>query len=106
MFSLYLADTYAEYYPSAIPPDQFRRIRGEQEIIARFEPERAVLTLPVLLADRSDRERMLALLDKLMNEERVQNAQPTAEQLAMFDRIRAVLNRRKSSDRPFTAVQS
>ncbi|WP_420473455.1 DUF3141 domain-containing protein [Noviherbaspirillum sp. ST9] len=101
-----LAETYAEFYPSAIPADQFRRIRGEQEIIARFEPERAVLTLPVLLADRLDRERMLTLLDKLMSDERVQHARPTAEQLAMFDRIRTVLNRRKSSERPFATVRS
>ena len=100
-----LAATYAEYYPAAIPPDQFRRIRGEQEIIARFEPEQALLTLPVLLADRTDRERMLTLLDKLMTDERVQNAQPTAEQQAMFERIRTVLNRRRSSDRPFAAVR-
>lgn len=99
-----LAATYADYYPAAIPPDQFRRIRGEQEIIARFEPEQALLTLPVLLAERADRERMLTLLDKLMADERVQNAKPTAEQRAMFERIRAVLNRRRISDRPFAAA--
>jgi hypothetical protein len=100
-----LAETYADYFP-ALPPDQFRRIRGEQEIIARFEPEKAVLTLPVLLADNADRERMLTLLDKLRADERVQNAKPTAEQVAMADRIRAILNRRRASDRPFTAMQS
>ena len=99
-----LAETYAAYYPT-LPPDQFRRIRGEQEIIARFEPEQALLTLPVLLADRDDRERMLTLLNKLMADKRVQNAQPTAEQQEMFERIRAVLNRRRASDRPFAAVR-
>ena len=98
-----LAATYAAYYP-AIPPDQFRRIRGEQEIIARFEPDQAVLTLPVLLADRDDREKMLTFLNKLMADRRVQNAQPTEEQQAMFERIRTVLNRRRASDRPFAAV--
>lgn len=99
-----LAATYAAYYP-AIPSDQFRRIRGEQEIIARFEPEKALLTLPVLLADRDDREKMLTLLDKLMSDERVQNAKPTDEQRAMFERIRAILNRRRTSERPFAAIR-
>lgn len=98
-----LAATYAAYYPS-MPPEQFRRIRGEQEIIARFEPEQALLTLPVLLANREDREKMLTLLNKLMADRRVQNAQATEEQQAMFERIRAVLNRRRTSDRPFAAV--
>ena len=36
----------------AMPPDQWRRIRGEQEIIVRYEPEQALATLPKLLADR------------------------------------------------------
>ncbi|HEY0844266.1 MAG TPA: DUF3141 domain-containing protein [Noviherbaspirillum sp.] len=98
-----LAATYAAYYP-AIPPDQFRRIRGEQEIIARFEPEQALLTLPVLLADPGDREKMLTLLNKLMADKRVQNAQATEEQQAMFERIRTVLNRRRATDRPFATV--
>ena len=85
-----LAEAYAEYLP-AIPPDQFRRIRGEQEIIARYEPEHALLTLPALLKDRADREKLITLLDKLMADERVQNAQPTEQQLAMLERIREVL---------------
>lgn len=100
-----LASTYAEYFPAAMPPDQFRRIRGEQEIIARFEPEQAVLTLPVLLAERTDRERMLTFLDKLMADERVQNAKPTAEQLDMVERIRAILNRRRVNERRLSAVE-
>lgn len=100
-----LADTYAEYIPAGIPPDQFRRIRGEQEIIARFEPEQALLTLPVLLADRIDRERMLTFLDKMMADERVQNTKPTDEQIAMFERIRTVLNRRRADERRLTPVR-
>jgi len=44
-----LAETYAEYLP-AIPPDQLRHIRGEQEIIVRYEPEQALVTLPAITA--------------------------------------------------------
>jgi pimeloyl-ACP methyl ester carboxylesterase len=85
-----LAKAYTGYLPE-LPPDQWRRIRGEQEIIARYEPERAIATLPALLDDHADRERLLTLLDMLMADKRVQMAQPTTEQLAMLDRIRAVL---------------
>jgi hypothetical protein len=86
-----LAKTYAGYLPD-LPPDQWRRIRGEQEIIARYEPEQAIGTLPALLDSRTDRERLLTLLDKLMADQRVQMTQPTPEQLAMLDRIRTVLS--------------
>jgi poly(3-hydroxyalkanoate) synthetase len=86
-----LAKAYAGYLPD-LPPDQWRRIRGEQEIIARYEPEQAIATLPALLDSRADRERLLTLLDKLMADQRVQTAQPTSEQLAMLERIRAVLS--------------
>jgi hypothetical protein len=85
-----LATDYAEYVPQ-ITPEQFRRVRGEQEIIARYEPEQAMLTLPVLLRDPADRARLLTLLDKLLADPRVQAVQPTPEQLSMLERIRAVL---------------
>jgi len=71
----------------------------------RYEPEQALVTLPALLADRADRERLLTLLDKLMADERVQNAQPTPEQLAMLERIRTVLSGRPARERRLTAVR-
>jgi hypothetical protein len=74
-----------------VEPNQFRMIRGEQEIIARYEPEQALLTLPKLLADPADRRRMLTLIDKLMADPRVQAAKPSANQQAMLVRIREVL---------------
>src|SRR5205085_5064423 len=40
-----LAHDYAAYLPQ-VEPDQFRRIRGEQEIIARHDPEGAITSLP------------------------------------------------------------
>src|SRR5205809_2281576 len=40
-----LMTEYRELLP-AMPPDQWRRIRGEQEIIVRYEPGQALATLP------------------------------------------------------------
>jgi hypothetical protein len=85
-----LAHDYAEYLPKAAQED-FRRIRGEQEIITRYEPEQAVLSLPALLPDPAERARLLSLLDKLIADPRVQAVEPTAEQLAMLERIRRAL---------------
>jgi pimeloyl-ACP methyl ester carboxylesterase len=98
-----LAAAYARYLPE-LPLDQWRRIRGEQEIIARYEPEQALGTLPALLDNRADRERLLTLLDKLMADERVQRAKPTPEQLAMLERIRAVLSGKPARERSLAAV--
>jgi hypothetical protein len=85
-----LVEAYAEYLPS-LPPDQWRRIRGEQELIATFEPQQAIATLPVLLAKPEDRKRLLTLLDRLLADERVQSVPPTAQQWEALQRIRAVL---------------
>lgn len=93
-----LARDYAPYLPQ-LAPDQFRRIRGEQEIIARYEPEQAIVSLPQLLSDPGDRARLLALLDKLMADQRVQAVEPTAQQLDMLDRIRGVLGPRAAGRR-------
>ena len=57
----------------------------------RYEPARALETLPRLLSNADDRKRILTLFDRLLADERFQNAKPTAAQLAMFDRIRAAL---------------
>jgi pimeloyl-ACP methyl ester carboxylesterase len=81
---------YKDLLP-AIPRDQARRIRGEQELIVRYEPQRAVETLPALLPHAADRNRFLNLLERLMSDKRVQSVQPVPEQLAMLERIRAVV---------------
>jgi pimeloyl-ACP methyl ester carboxylesterase len=86
-----LAQSYAEYMPD-VPLDQWRRIRGEQEIITHYAPEQALATLPDLLRDRADRERLLALIDKLMADPRVQATQPSEAQLAMVERLRELLH--------------
>ncbi len=86
-----LASDYADLLPS-LPPDQWRRIRGEQEIVVRYEPDRALATLPSLLADPADRARLLALLRKLGGDERIHRAKPTDEELAVVERIGAALD--------------
>jgi hypothetical protein len=82
-----LLDDYRDLLPD-LALDEVRRIGGEQEIIARYEPERAVETLPALLPDRADRDRLLTLLERVLADERVQSIQPSAEQTAMLARIR------------------
>ncbi|MEX3965186.1 DUF3141 domain-containing protein [Paraburkholderia sp. EG286B] len=85
-----LAKDYAAYLPQ-LPGDQWRRVRGEQEIIVRYEPEQALATLPHLLEDPKDREKLLGLAEKLLADRRVQDAGPTATQLSMLDKIRSSL---------------
>jgi hypothetical protein len=85
-----LLDDYRELLPD-LPPEEARRIGGEQELIARYEPDKAVETLPVLLASRKDRDRLLSLLDRVLADKRVQRIEPTPEQLAALTRIRRVL---------------
>lgn len=98
-----LAKAYVDYLPD-LPRDQCWRIRGEQEIIASYEPEQALATLPMLLAGKNDRKRLLTLLDELLADERLQSTTPTGEQQAMLDRIRDVLSNNSSRKQPPTAL--
>jgi hypothetical protein len=94
-----LAESYADYLPD-IAADQWRRIRGEQEIIASYEPDQAIATLPTLLAHDEDRSRFLELIDKLVADERVLNSAPTDAQRSALERIRSVLMPRPERKRP------
>lgn len=81
---------YADYLPEK-PRDEWRRIRGEQEIIVRYEPEQALSTLPDLLNDNEDRKKLLTFMDKLRDDSRLQGFEPTATQHDTLARIRAAL---------------
>jgi hypothetical protein len=83
----------------ALPPDEWRRVRGEQEIIVRYEPEKALATLPALLANREDRERLVTLVRRLLADERVQRAGPSTEQLAIVERIGEALDVQAAASR-------
>jgi pimeloyl-ACP methyl ester carboxylesterase len=82
-----LVKEYADLLPD-LPIHEWKRIRGEQDAIVRFEPERALETLPRLLADPSDREKFLEVLDRLTTDPRVRADEATPEQIAMVARIR------------------
>jgi pimeloyl-ACP methyl ester carboxylesterase len=88
-----LMESYAEYLP-ALPPEQWRRIDGEQHIITLYEHEQALRTLPDLLSSPADHDRLLALLDRLKADRRVHKLEPDPQQLQMYDRIRAVLSQK------------
>jgi hypothetical protein len=85
-----LAKEYGVLIPD-LPLDQWRRIRGEQEIIVRYAPDDAIETLPELLND-DERQRLLTLIDRVMADKRVQQTNPTEEQRDMVRRVRSVLN--------------
>lgn len=85
-----MQEDYASLLP-ALSAEERRRIRGEQEIIARFEPQQALDTLPALVADPADRGRLLTFLAQLVADRRFVRLQLTSEQMRMLDRIREVL---------------
>jgi pimeloyl-ACP methyl ester carboxylesterase len=78
-----------------IPADTARRIKAEQAVVAELEPERALQSLPVLLARDGDRERALAVL-----EEAAEAVKLTPEQQVELDRVRAVLDAAAASTEP------
>jgi hypothetical protein len=87
---------YGDLLPK-MAADQWRRVRGEQDIIVRYEPEKALATLPKLLADQKDRERLVKLVRALVADERVQRAKPSSEQLSMIEDIGQTLAVRQGS---------
>ncbi|MBS0319377.1 MAG: DUF3141 domain-containing protein [Proteobacteria bacterium] len=69
-----------------LTPDQWRRVRGEQEIIVRYAPDEALATLPRLLK-AGDREKLVTLMRALLADERVRRTAPQPEQVATLDAI-------------------
>jgi pimeloyl-ACP methyl ester carboxylesterase len=86
-----LAAEYRGLLPD-VTPEEWRRIRGEQDIIVRYEPEEAIATLPRLLAKPGDRERLITLVRTLFADERMRRFQPTTEQLAMIENLGETLD--------------
>ena len=86
-----MIEDYKDLLPN-IPRDQVRRIRGEQEIIIRYEPGKALETLPQLLRDPADRARLVTLVDHVLSDGRLHLDDVTPEQRTMLGRIREVLS--------------
>jgi hypothetical protein len=100
-----LAEKYARLLPR-ISTVRERRVRGEQEIIVRYEPKRALETLPHLLRRSGDRERLLALLEAVLTETKLGQIKPTPEQVSTFEKIRGVLKTKPETNRPRGEVQN
>ncbi len=98
-----LAEEYADLLPK-LALHEWRRIRGEQEIIVRYEPARALATLPQLVADPVDRDRLIKLARRLLADERVQSNKASPEQLAMLKAIGEVLQV-QPAERPIALVK-
>ncbi len=102
-----LATEYHDFLPD-LAPDEWRRIRGEQDIVVRYEPEKAIATLPRLLSKPGDRDRLVTLVRRLLADERMRRFEPTTEQLAMMENIGNTLEvrpariRGKATPRPKT----
>jgi pimeloyl-ACP methyl ester carboxylesterase len=75
-----------------VEPEEWRRIRGEQEVVVRLEPELALETLRLLVPATKDRERLMSLVDHVIREGGAHGVSPTTEQQAMLARIRDVLS--------------
>lgn len=89
-----LAD-YEDLLPD-LTRDQMRRLRGRQEIVVRYEHERALETLPQLVPTPIDRTRLLTLLERVLADPRLTRQQATPMQLATLERIRELLGSRQS----------
>jgi hypothetical protein len=86
-----LAAEYHDLLPD-FSPEEWRRVRGEQDIIVRYEPEKAIATLPKLLAKPGDRARLVTLVRSLLADERMRRFAPTTEQLTMIESIGETLD--------------
>jgi len=98
-----IVERYRDLLPN-LPPAESRRIRGEQQIICRYAPDQALITLPKLLVNRDDRQRYLKWLDILQTDRTISQHGPlTAEQLSLLKRIRTMLKvapaEKKAGDR-------
>jgi hypothetical protein len=96
-------EDYLELLPE-VTEDQWRRVRGMQEIMVEYEPERAMSTLPKLLTDAVDRKRLLTLVDKMFGDSRVKQLGSSPQQIAAYNRIRAALGAEPDQSPHLTAV--
>ena len=92
----------------ALLPDielaDLRRIEGMQEIIVRHAPQRALVTLPALVRDRADRERLITLIEHAIAFRAREEPWLDGEQRALLTRIRDTLLKPAPRVRPALAI--
>jgi hypothetical protein len=81
-----------------------RRIEGMQEIIVRHAPQRALVTLPALVRDRTDRERLITLIENAIAFRAGEENWLGEPQRALLARIRETLLKPVPRVRPAHAV--
>ena len=84
-----LLDDYQSFL-APLPVHELRQIRGMQETIVKYEPQKALTTLPALLNDVEVR-RILQLLSKLAADPRVRWQSATPQQHQLLQKIRDLL---------------
>lgn len=89
-----LFEDYKEFLPE-LTRAELRQIRGEQDIIVRYEPEKAFETMPRLLRHKDDKQRFLRLLERLLSDKRFLTASVTLEQRSMLGRIKEALSAKR-----------
>ena len=106
---LELGRSFEARYSRLLPrmsAERERRVRGEQEIIVRYEPRRALQTLPHLVRRSTDRERLLTLMEAVFTEAKVGKIRPTSQQISMFEKVRGVLKTKPGTDRSRGEIQN
>jgi hypothetical protein len=76
----------------AIELADLRSIEGEQEIMVRYAPERALDTLPALVREPADRERLLTLIDRAATYQDARGTWLNDEQRGLLKRMRVALS--------------
>jgi hypothetical protein len=71
----------------AIELADLRRVEGEQEIIVRYAPQRALETLPALVRDAADRKKLMTLLERAEAFKDARGAWLNDEQRGLLGRI-------------------
>ena len=85
-----------EKYPDLSPhltPYETRLIAGKQDLVCRYDPDKALATLPQLLSDPADHQRFISLLDAVEENAKTKSKdlRVTPVEIAMLQRIREVV---------------
>ena len=106
---LELGRAFQKKYPRLLPrisPERERRVRGEQEVIVRYNAQRALKSLPHLVRRSKDRQRLLTLMETVFAETKLGKLKPTPAQISRFEEVRGLLKPRPERARPCGRVRN